>query len=162
MIKYPSSSKNLLKQLMQVGVISSVCLLAFTAHAAFVAESHACTNTSGTGVGGIGNNYFPGSRITVTHQVNETFSKKLTIQADLTAYPEGAGDPKTVRKIAYSSPGIANNSVMAWYTDGSTSPGHLLSINVAFTAGMMRWGGTYIAPNAPIEANGCKNKLVHF
>jgi hypothetical protein len=46
-----------LKQLVRAAVISSVCLLTASSHAAFVAESHACTSTSDSGSGGVGGYY---------------------------------------------------------------------------------------------------------
>jgi hypothetical protein len=52
MNKYQLLSSNLLKQLIRAAVIPSACLLYASAHAAFIAESHACTNSAKRGEGG--------------------------------------------------------------------------------------------------------------
>jgi hypothetical protein len=64
----------------------------------------------------------------VTHQINETFTERLHIQTDLYAYPEGGGNHNFVRKIVYSSPGIANKGAIARYTDRNTAQGSRPSI----------------------------------
>jgi len=161
MKKYRSSPKSFKR--LALAVIVSGCMFTSSAHAIFLAESHACKNDSKSGGAWIGGYYFPGTRIAVTHQKDERYAQKLFLSSELWAYPEGGGDAVFVKKETVSSPpGLLNNHVAVWFTDPETAPGHLLSVAAAWHPGMTRWSGTYIGGNDFVGGNGCRNQLIYF
>lgn len=147
-----------------LAAITTACMFASTSHAAFIAESQACKSDAAMSfTSGVGNYYFPSTRIAVTHQVNETFTQTLSIKAELWAYPEGGG-PSVFNgtSTVTSIPGVPNNHATRWYTNSQDAPGNLTSVAYAWHPTMSRWNGTYISPYAPFNENKCRTAFAAF
>ncbi len=137
-------------------------MLPLSAHAVLVAEAHACNADSDTGDWIAGNFYFPGARSARTYLYEYT-AETMDLQVMLWAYPEGGTTYTYLTNVSNVPAGGWYGNAAAVHSEPETARGSLLSYHIAWTPTITRGQtGFYISSSAPVDANGCANKVSYL